>query len=124
MIHTFLTTRLEGAISTPLGKESQSTWKDIIIGLSFCPVPNIPPTNYFHANVMWYSMLEIRVSQIYIYRNSSEWLGPLSHTSVFGSYELIGSLYEGLEPKMEWDGRIGMGQEQMACLAQLELNKT
>lgn len=73
---------------------------------------------------MWHSMLEIRISQIYNYRNSSEWLGPLSHTSVFGSYEFIGSLYGGLEPKMECDGRVGMGQEQMACLAQLDLNKS
>lgn len=73
---------------------------------------------------MWHSMLEIRVGQICKYRNSSEWLGPLSHTSVFGSHEFIGSLYEGLEPKTECDGRVGMDQEQMACLAQLDLNKS
>ena len=73
---------------------------------------------------MRYCKLEIRISQIYNYRNSSEWLGPLSHTSVFGSYELIGSVYGGIEPKTECDGRIGVGQEQMACLAQLEPNKT
>lgn len=48
----------------------------------------------------------------------------LSHPSVFGSYEFIDSLYGGLEPKMECDGRIGMGQEQMVCLGQLELKKT
>lgn len=73
---------------------------------------------------MWHSMLKIRVGQIYNYRNSSEWSGPLSHTSVFGSYEFIGSLSGSLEPKTECDGRVGMGQEQMACLAQLDLNKS